>query len=46
MMQTWWLSFCDTEKPAGQQFLGVVIVDVDETDAQRAERMASVPAIV
>lgn len=22
----WWLSFCDTSKPAGQQFLGVAIV--------------------
>lgn len=22
----WWLSFCDTDKPAGTQFLGVAIV--------------------
>lgn len=41
MTQTWWLSFCDPEKPAGQQFLGVAIVDVDETDALRAEGTAN-----
>lgn len=23
----WWLSFCDTERPAGEQFLGVAIVE-------------------
>lgn len=23
----WWLSFCDTTKPEGQQFLGVAIVE-------------------
>lgn len=22
----WWLSFCDTDRPSGQQFLGVCIV--------------------
>jgi hypothetical protein len=24
---TWWLSFADGERPAGQQFLGVILVD-------------------
>jgi hypothetical protein len=24
--QHWWLSFCDTDKPAGTQFLGACIV--------------------
>lgn len=23
----WWMSFCDPEKPKGQQFLGVVVVE-------------------
>lgn len=23
----WWMSFCDLEKPEGQQFLGVAIVE-------------------
>lgn len=23
----WWLSFCDTSKPKGQQFLGVVVIE-------------------
>lgn len=33
MTQTWWLSFCDGDKPEGEQFLGVAIVDVTEDDA-------------
>ncbi len=40
-MQTFWLSFCDADRPTGQQFLGVVIVDVDETDVARAEPTAT-----
>lgn len=24
---TWWMSFCDTDKPEGQQFLGVILVN-------------------
>jgi hypothetical protein len=35
--QTWWLSFCDPDRPEGQQFLGVVIVDVDEWDKALGE---------
>lgn len=23
----WWMSFCDPDRPAGQQFLGVVLID-------------------
>lgn len=23
----WWMSFCDPDKPKGQQFLGVVVVE-------------------
>lgn len=23
----WWLSFCDTDKPTGQEFLGVIVVE-------------------
>lgn len=23
----WWLSFCDTDKPEGQEFLGVIVVE-------------------
>jgi hypothetical protein len=41
MTQTWWLSFCDGDRPAGQQFLGVVIVDVDEADVGRSEGAAN-----
>ena len=26
-IKTWWLSFCDPDKPKGTQFLGVIIVD-------------------
>jgi len=34
--QTWWLSFCDPDRPTGEQFLGVVIVDVTEADVVAA----------
>ena len=33
MTRTFWLSFCDNERPAGNQFLGVAVVDVTEEDA-------------
>lgn len=36
MTQTFWLSFCDGDRPKGQQFLGVCIVDVTEADALEA----------
>lgn len=26
LLKRWWLSFCDPEKPEGQQFLGVCIL--------------------
>ncbi len=27
--QTWWHSFCDGDRPKGQQFLGALVMDVD-----------------
>lgn len=33
MTQTWWLSFCDSDRPTGEQFLGVAIIDVTDEDA-------------
>lgn len=41
MTQTWWLSFCDDDKPEGERFLGVAIVDVDEIDVALAEPMTT-----
>lgn len=36
-MVTYWLSFCDADKPKGSQFLGVVLVDAESLeDAVRA----------
>ncbi len=32
--RTYWLSFCDDERPKGQQFLGAVVVDVTSEDAR------------
>ena len=26
-LQTWWLSFADTTRPKGEQFIGVIVVD-------------------
>lgn len=37
MIRTFWLSFCDGDKPEGQQFLGACIVDV--TDKEAAESL-------
>ncbi len=37
MTRTYWLSFCDNDRPAGQQFLGVAVVDVTEKDRAEAE---------
>lgn len=36
-LRTFWLSFCDSDRPAGDQFLGVCIVDVTGTDANEAQ---------
>lgn len=36
MTRTFWLSFCDDDRPQGQQFLGVCVVDVTTTDADEA----------
>lgn len=36
MTKTFWLSFCDDERPKGEQFLGVAVVDVTEEDAADA----------
>lgn len=33
MTKTFWMSFCDPDKPKGQQFLGVVVVEVSDVDA-------------
>jgi len=32
MTRTFWLSFCDPDRPAGEQFLGVCIVQVTDAD--------------
>jgi len=34
--KTFWLSFCDGERPKGEQFLGGCLVDVTEDDAAEA----------
>ncbi len=34
--QTWWLSFVDRDRPAGQRFLGASVVDVTEADRDEA----------
>jgi len=34
--KTFWLSFCDAERPKGRQFLGVAVVDVTDEDAANA----------
>lgn len=36
MTRTFWLSFCDTKKPTGEQFLGVSVVDVTQEMADEA----------
>jgi hypothetical protein len=42
MTRTYWLSFCDPDKPEGQQFLGVVVIDVSEEDAAAAKPVIDV----
>ncbi len=37
-MTLWWLSFCDPERPKGEQFLGVAIVEA--TDIVSAAQVA------
>lgn len=36
MNRIFWLSFCDTDRPKGQQFLGVSVVDVTEEQIAEA----------
>lgn len=36
MTKTFWLSFCDPQKPEGDRFLGVVVVDVEQREADEA----------
>lgn len=33
----YWLSFCDTDKPAGKAFLGVAIVEADDLETAVSE---------
>jgi len=35
-MTTFWLSFHDREKPRQDQFLGVAILDVDESEGEKS----------
>jgi len=35
-----WLSFCDNERPPGEQFRGVALVEADGPDEQEALRNA------
>jgi hypothetical protein len=37
--RTYWLSFCDSDLPAGQRFRGVVVVDVTRAQADEALRL-------
>lgn len=32
-MRTFWLSFCDPDRPEGQKFLGAAVVDVTDEEA-------------
>lgn len=34
--KTFWLSFCDSDRPTGSQFLGACVVDVTATEADEA----------
>lgn len=40
MTRAYWLSFCDGDKPTGQQFLGVCLVDV--TDDMAADALLDI----
>lgn len=35
-MKTFWLSFTDPDRPTGQQFSGVAVVDVEQSEADDA----------
>ena len=37
MTRSYWLSFCDNDRPEGERFLGVAIVDVTDADAAAAK---------
>lgn len=39
-MRLYWLSFCDGDRPTGQQFLGAVVVEVTEADRDAARPWA------
>lgn len=41
-MRTFWLSFCDPNKPKGKQFLGVSVVEVDDDDVEIARILGPV----
>jgi hypothetical protein len=34
--KVFWLSFCDADRPAGQQFLGACLIDVTAAEADEA----------
>jgi hypothetical protein len=36
-MRTFWLSFTDPDRPKGEQFLGIALIDVTDADAARAK---------
>jgi hypothetical protein len=36
-MKTFWLSFADSHRPKGQQFLGVAVIDVSDDAAAAAK---------
>ena len=35
--KTFWMSFCDPDKPKGQQFLGACVIDVTREEADEAQ---------
>lgn len=41
-MRTFWLSFCDPDRPKGRRFLGVCVVDVTDADIEAARTIARV----
>ena len=42
MTRTYWLSFTDPDRPKGQQFLGVCVVDVTTAEADFAKAKLAV----
>jgi len=39
--RTFWLSFCDTDLPASQQFLGACLVEVTDAEAATARKIVA-----